>query len=354
MTTRLSDIFKRFQDSGLLTELRGPDREIGGFGSIEHYTADDVIFVNQAKLLDQVKRSPPAAVVTDQQSAEALNNLEVPILVASNVMLAHALIRQAFDDRDPRQSDWPRIHPSAVIHDSTRVPESATIGPNAVIGKKVVLGEGVVVEAGAVIEGGVDIGAKAVVQARVYIGWGCRIGARVRIKPGTVIGAEGFGMAVDDNKRYHRVPHRGIVVIEDDVIIGANCTIDRATYQETRIRRGCRLDALCHIAHNVFLDEDCLLVAQTGIAGSSRLGKRVIASGQTGILDHKTVADDATLVHRCGVTEDITEPGMYAATPPQPFREYTRNITVFRELHTLLKRVRELEKRLATLADTKD
>ncbi len=346
MTLRLSDILQRFQASGLILELRGDDAEFSGFAGYDDYTGKDVLFVDDPSRLESIKRTPPAGIVVDAKNADTLNGCGLNVLIASNVSLAHALIRQAYDDIDPHDSEWPRIHPSSVIHESAEIPESATIGPNVVIGGKVTIGERVAIHAGSVIERDVIIGPDTIVQSKVFIGWGCRIGARVRIKPGTTIGGEGFGLAPDEHKHYHRIPHRGIVVIEDDVIIGANCNIDRATYTETRIGRRCRLDALCHVAHNVVIDEDCLLVAQTGLAGSVRFGKRVIASGQTGAIDHKTVTDDVVLVHRAGVTEDITEPGMYAATPTQPYREYMKNLTVSRKLHELRKKVLELEKEL--------
>lgn len=346
MTLRLSDILQRFQASGLIVELRGDDAEFTGFAGYDRYTPKDVVFIGEPALLDSIKQSPPAGVVVDADEADALNGCGLNVLVTRDVALAHALIRQAFDDIDPHDSEWPRIHPSSVIHESAKVPDSATVGPNVVIGANVVLGEHVVIQAGTIVERDVTIGPDTIVQSRVFIGWGCRIGARVRIKPGTTIGGEGFGLAPDEHKHYHRIPHSGIVVIEDDVIIGANCNIDRATYTETRIGRRCRLDALCHVAHNVVLDEDCLLVAQSGLAGSVRFGKRVICVGQTGVIDHRTITDDVVLVHRAGVVQDITDPGMYAGTPTQPYREYIKNMSVLRNLHELRKKVLELEKEL--------
>jgi len=353
VSIKLSSIFDEFRLSGLITDLRGNDVVVEGFAPIESYGAGDLVFVSEKKWLNNITVNPPAAVVTTLQLADQLNGAGVSILVSSNLPLAHALLRQAFDDRDLSVTEWPRMHPSAVIHETARVPASAVIGPQVVIGSNVTLGEHVVVQAGAVIEQDVEIGAGSIIQARVYIGWGCRIGTDVRIKPGTVIGGEGFGLAADENKHYHRVPHRGIVVIEDDVIIGSNCNIDRATYGETRIGRGCRLDGLCHIAHNVVIDENSLIMAQTAIAGSSRIGKRVIASGQTGVIDHRTVADDVVLVHRCGVVEDIEEPGMYAGTPPQSFADYSRNIAALRKLHILRKKILALEKKLEELTADK-
>ncbi|HSH40575.1 MAG TPA: UDP-3-O-(3-hydroxymyristoyl)glucosamine N-acyltransferase [Arenicellales bacterium] len=355
MGITVGELFQRFKETPYAVDVFHPEVRFSEFSPVESYHAGSIVFTDDLGRMEELRRSPPAALVTSPEMARELKDLpELGIIACENVTLAHAYMRQAFDDVDYRDHEWPRIHETAVVHETSRVPASATIGPGAVIGRDVTLGEQVVVQANAVIETGVVIGDETLVMAGVFIGRHCRIGHRVRLKPGCVIGAEGFGFARDEVSRYHRIPQKGIVVIEDDVVVSANTTIDRATYHETRICRGTKIDALCHIAHNVFIDEDCVLVAHTGIAGSSHLGKRVIASGQTGILDHKRIADDVVLVHRAGVTEDITEPGTYAAGPAQPFGEYTRNVSVFRKLHSLLKRVRSLEKRLESPGDGQD
>lgn len=352
MSISVGELFDRFKDTPYARAVHGPDVRFSEFSPVERYTAGSLVFTDNPARLETLRRAPPAGVVTSPDMAAALKDIDgLGIVVSDDVKLAHAFMRQAFDDIDYHDHEWPRLHPSAVIHDSVQVPDSVTIGPHAVVGRGVVLGERVVIQSNAVIETGALIGDDTLVLAGVFVGRFCRIGKRVRLKPGCVIGAEGFGFAVDADKRYHRIPQKGIVVIEDDVLISANVTIDRATYDETRICRGTKIDALCHLAHNVFIDEDCVLVAHTGISGSSRFGKRVLASGQTGVLDHKTIADDVVLVHRAGVTEDITEPGMYAAGPTQPFKEYIRNISVFRKLGGLLQRVRQLEKQLDKLTD---
>jgi len=350
MSISVGEVFERFKETPWLSGVHRPEARFSTFAPEEHYDTESIVFTDNPQRLEALRASPPAAVVTTAAMAESLKEVEgLGVLVSEDVKLAHALLRQAFDDVDYHDHEWPRIHPASVIHETTHVPDSTTVGPGAVIGRDVELGERVVVQANAVIESGVTIGEDTLVSARVFIGRGSRIGRRVRLKPGCVIGAEGFGFARDADKRYHRVPQKGIVVIEDDVRVSANANIDRATYGETRIARGTKIDALCHVGHNVFLDEDCILVAQCGISGSTRFGKRVIASGQTGVLDHKIVVDDVVLVHRAGVTEDITEPGMYATTPPQPFRDYTRNMSVFRKLYGLLQRVRTLEKQVSRL-----
>jgi UDP-3-O-[3-hydroxymyristoyl] glucosamine N-acyltransferase len=179
---------------------------------------------------------------------------------------------------------------------------------------------------------------------------GCVIGAKVMLKAGCVVGSEGFGFAQDEKRRNYRIPHTGNVIIEDRVVIGANTTIDRATYGATIIRSGVIIDALCHIGHNVEIGEDCILCAHTGISGSSKFGQRVIASGQTGVLDHITVASDSVLLHRAGVNRSIKEPGMYAGGPTQALQQYLKNIAIMPKLAEMWSRLRKLEKKVAELA----
>jgi len=355
MSITVDELFQRFKETPYAVDVHRPEVRFTEFSPVESYHSGSLVFTDEKQRLETLRRSPPAALVTSPELAGQLEDIEgLGIIVSERVELAHAVMRQAFDDVDYHDHEWPRIHDRAVIHESVSVSGTATVGPGAVIGRDVVLGEGVVVQANAVIETGAVIGDDSLVMAGVFVGRHCRIGHRVRLKPGCVIGAEGFGFARDEVNRYHRIPQKGIVVIEDDVVVSANVTIDRATYHETRVSRGTKIDALCHLAHNVFVGEDCVLVAHSGISGSSRLGKRVIASGQTGILDHRTIADDVVLVHRAGVTEDITEAGMYAAGPTQPFSEYTRNLSVFKKLYRLLQRVRTLEKQVSGLVGGKN
>jgi len=345
--TKLSKIGQLLDRHGLLIERLGDDVALEAMCPAQSPVTGALVCVDDANHIEAVIDAKPGAVIIDERLKSRFSGFSM--IVSSNVKLSHALVRAKFFDYNVRTSEWGARHPSAIIDDSVQVPASAVIGPGVVVGRNARLGENVVVRANAVIEHDAIIGDDTVIHAGVFIGYGCRIGNRVILKPGCVIGAEGFGFVQDDDKKSHRIPQRGIVIIDDDVVIGANCTVDRATYSETRISAGCKLDALCHIAHNVFLDEDCIIVAQSGIAGSTRFGKRVIATGQTGTLDHKTVADDVILIHRCGVTEDINEPGTYAATPPQPFGDYRRNIATFRKLYELRQRLRRLEKNLQNL-----
>lgn len=352
MNLQTSEIFQRFKAQGLLTEHRGPDVWVRQVAPVEDCGPGDLVFADHAKFLDMLREKRPAAVVADPKLAEQLADLpEMAVLVAPNVKLAMALLRQAYDDRDLRQSEWPPIHPTAVIHASVVLPEDAIIGPGVVIGANVKLGAGVVIMANTVVEHDASIGAETVLHPGVVVCYRCEIGSQCILKPGCVIGAEGFGFAQDERRRNYRIPHMGRVVIGDKVVIGANTTVDRGTYGETRIKDGAIVDALCHFGHNVELGEDCIICAQTGLSGSTRFGKRVIATGQTGTIDHVQVPDDTVLLHRAGLPNSIKEPGMYAGGPVQPLKEYKRNIALLPRLHEMWTRLKALEKKLSELTD---
>jgi UDP-3-O-[3-hydroxymyristoyl] glucosamine N-acyltransferase len=349
MSWTISEIFHRFREHGVLVEQLGPDNTVLRFAPIEECQPGDLIFADRPKFIERILLGRPAAVVTDARLAPRLNEEmpELAILVAPNVKLAMALLRQTYDDRDVYAPEWPRVHPSAVIHESARVAEDALVGPGAVVGAEAVIGSRAVLMANVVVERGAKIGAQSVLHPGVVVCYRCEVGARVILKPGCVIGSEGFGFAQDAQRRNYRIPHTGIVVIEDRVVIGANTTIDRGTYGVTRIKSGTIVDALCHFGHNVEIGEDCIVCAQSGLSGSTRFGNRVVATGQTGTLDHVSVADDVVLLHRAGLPNSIKEPGMYAGGPAQPLDQYKRNMAVMPRLHEMWERLRELEKKVA-------
>jgi UDP-3-O-[3-hydroxymyristoyl] glucosamine N-acyltransferase len=350
MNILASEIFQRFQEQGLIIGLLGPDHLIRRIAPIEDCGPGDLTFIDHLKYLRRVREQKPSAVITTEAIAAELADVEeFSRLVAPNVRVAMALLKQTYDDRNVRDSEWGRIHPSTIIHASATVPDDVVLGPGVVIGADVVLGSKVVIMANAVVERSAVIGRETVIHPGCTIGHQCQIGAEVILKSGCVIGSEGFGFAQDERRRNYRIPHTGNVMIEDRVVIGANTTIDRATYGSTIIRSGAVIDALCHIGHNVEIGEDCILCAHTGISGSSRFGKRVIASGQTGVLDHVTVADDAVLLHRAGLHNSIKEPGMYAGGPVQPLQQYLKNMAVFPRLYEMWNRLKNLEKKLEQL-----
>ena len=217
------------------------------------------------------------------------------------------------------------------------------VGPNAIIGANVVLGNRVIIRAGAVVEHDVQIGDDSVIHANANIGYACILGENVIVKANAVIGGEGFGFAQDQDHEYHRVPHTGITILEDNVRIGSCSCVDRATFGKTIVERGTKVDNLVHIAHNCVIGENTILISQTGIAGSTILGKRVICSGQTGMLDHKTIGDDVVLVHRAAIIEDVLEPGMYGGNPLLPYREHMKRRRWNKKLKNLEQKMNELK-----------
>ena len=350
MSVQASQILNDFQSSGILDSMHGPDTLVRKIANVENATQESLVFVSDADFVESVLAAAPAAIVTTKQLADEFSELnKTAVFISSNVKLAHAKLRSTYADRDVRQSEWEQIHPSAVIHESAQLASDVMIAPGVVIGRDVQIGAGCVIMSNSVIEEGVRIGSDTIIHPSVVIGYNSEIGDRVIIKSGCTIGMEGFGFAPDSKGKHHRIPQLGKVVIEDDVVLGAQCNIDRATYLETRISTGCIFDALCHIAHNVFMDQDCIVVAQVGVAGSVQIGKRVIISGQAAIRDHVVIGDDVVLVHRAGVMSDIKTPGAYAGIPTQPMGQYFKNIAVQHKLTELRKKVQDMEKKLANL-----
>lgn len=350
MNLLASQILERFSAQGLIVAHSGPDLMLRRISPIEECQPGDLVFIDHAKYLDRVRSQHPSGVVISEALAAELGNQgELAILTAPNVRLAMAILKQTFADRDVRATEWPRLHPSAIIHETVSVPVDAVIGPGVVIGREVRLGERVVLMANVVIEHDAVIGPGTVLHPGCVVGYGCRIGSDVILKAGCVIGSEGFGFAQDERRRNHRIPHTGTVIIEDRVIIGANTNIDRATYGATHIHAGAVIDAMCHLGHNVEIGEDSILCAHTGLSGSTRFGKRVIASGQTGTLDHVSVPDDTFLLHRAGLNNSIKAPGAYAGGPAQPLQQYLKNMAVMPKLHEMWTRLKRLEKKLAEL-----
>lgn len=345
-----TEIYQDFKAQGLITDHLGADNRVTGIVPAEAAGQGDLVFVEHEKYLPAALAADVAAIVTTQAIAEKIQGDTIALLIAPNVRMAMAYIRQKYVDRNVYDSEWGRVHATAVIHESVAVPDDAVIGPGVVIGKNVQLGSAVVIMANTVIEFDVVIGARTIIYPSCVVSYNCLIGEDCILKAGCVIGSDGQGFAQDEHFHHHRIPQTGRVVIGNKVVIGSVTTIDRATYTETKVHDGSIIDAQCHLAHNVIIEEDCILVAQTGIAGSSHFGKRVIASGQTGILDHVHIPDDTMLLHRAGVHSSIKESGIYAYGPAQPFKKYTKNIAVFQRLSEVWTRLRKLEKQVAELS----
>lgn len=348
MNTELADIVETCRKAGVALEGAVPAAcRVTGVAAVQACGPGDLVFADKAALLPFVLDRKPAVVVAARGLRESLSGLgeDTVVLVTGNVALAHAVIKGNYAARDFAAADWEGpVHPSAVVHPTAVIGPGSCLEPRAIVGRNAVIGARCRIMSGAVIEHDAVIGDDTVIHPNAVVGYGCRLGNQVVVGAGSVIGSEGFGFAQDSKRRSHPIPQTGIVVIGDRVRIGANNTIDRATYAETRIGSGTKFDNLCHVAHNVEIGEDCLLTAMFCIAGSSRVGNRVIASGQTGVIDHVSIVDDVVLVHRAGVVKDVDAPGVHAGLPTQPLDEYLRNTAAARRGAELRRRVGELEK----------
>jgi UDP-3-O-[3-hydroxymyristoyl] glucosamine N-acyltransferase len=241
------------------------------------------------------------------------------------------------------------VHPSAYVADDVQYdPSKVSIKANTVVESGCVIGDGTEIQAGAVIGENVQIGADCLIYGNVTVREFCEIGDRVIIQPGAVIGSDGYGYEFVDGA-HQKVDQVGIVVLENDVEIGANTTIDRARFGKTVIGEGSKIDNLVQIAHNVVIGKHCLVVALSGLAGSSSLGDYVTVAAQVGIAGHLHVGNEATLMGRTGVMKNLEGKQIYMGTPARPVKEHQRKIAALAKLPSMMSEFRQLKKKVEQL-----
>jgi UDP-3-O-[3-hydroxymyristoyl] glucosamine N-acyltransferase len=253
----------------------------------------------------------------------------------------------------PDQPPPAGIHPLAVVAADAAIDPSATVGPLAVIGSGARIGARTIVHPHVVIGDGAAIGADCILHAHVSIRERCTIGARVIVQNGAVIGSDGYGFAQRPDGTHEKIPQTAPVVIEDDVEIGANTTIDRPAVGETRIKAGTKIDNLVQIAHGVVIGRNALLAAQVGIAGSTIVGDSVMFGGQAGISGHLEIGDRVMLAAKTGVTGSIEAGEYMSGYPMMETREWRRAHAVVRKLPEMRKQLLALEERLKGLEESK-
>jgi UDP-3-O-[3-hydroxymyristoyl] glucosamine N-acyltransferase len=244
----------------------------------------------------------------------------------ASVPMGMAVLLRCFDRKRERFAQWGERHPTAVVHPTATIGSGALLGPYCVIGADASIGEGCCIGAHVVVENGARIGAGTMLHPHVFVGAGCVIGSNCEVHPHTTIGSDGFGYAVGASRRPQKLSHLGNVCIGDEVEIGGNCSIDRATLTSTYIRSGTKLDNICHIAHNCDLGEDGFYTAGFMMAGSTTIGRRFMTGGNSVVSAHLTLADDVSLSGRSTVTNDVPEPGHYGGYPLQPLKDALRTI----------------------------
>jgi UDP-3-O-[3-hydroxymyristoyl] glucosamine N-acyltransferase len=278
---------------------------------------------------------------------EPLEEVPLPQIVHPDPFVALANLVDLFH---PRTSHVPGIDDRAWVAPSARIAPGATVYPFACVGERAEVGAKSVLHPGVFVGAGASIGEDSVLWPNVVVREGCRVGNRVVIHAGAVLGADGFGFARKDGK-FVKIRHVGIVVVEDDVEIGANAAIDRGTLGPTIIRRGVKIDNLVHIAHNVEVGEDSAMAAQVGISGSTVIGKRVLMGGQVGLVDHLTVGDDAVLIAQSGVIGHVPEGATLSGYPARPHREVLKSVAELRGLDKLKERLQRLEEEVRALRE---
>jgi UDP-3-O-[3-hydroxymyristoyl] glucosamine N-acyltransferase len=295
--------------------------------SLQSAASDSLVFVENAKHLDAALGSSAAAVIVgDFAAGNFAASTSKPLLISAQPRLTFARAAKLLRDPDRNRV----IHPSAIVPATAELGKNVDIGARAILSEHVKVGDETTIGAGSVIGDNVVIGTHCRLDANVIIYPGTTLGDRVIVQAGAILGSEGFGYVRDSKSgRYEQSPQIGRLVIEDDVEIGANSTIDRGALDETRIRRGAKIDNLVHIGHNVQIGENVVIAAQTGISGSAVVEDNVIIGGQVGIADHVRIEEGAILGAQSGIPTKKVIRGkgvVFWGTPARPIREYLKEL----------------------------
>jgi UDP-3-O-[3-hydroxymyristoyl] glucosamine N-acyltransferase len=321
-------------------ELIGdPSLQITGAASLVEATPGEISFFGNRKYISLLRKTRASAVFVPTDFAESIGAAQIRV---ANPTKAFEQIVLKFAPKPITFA--PGIHPSAVVDPSARLGERVSIQPHAVIEAGAKIGNDTTIGAGSYVGHETVIGVACLIYPLVTIRERSRIGSRVILHSGAVIGADGFGFEMVDG-RQQKVQQLGIVQIDDDVEIGANTTIDRARFGRTWIQQGVKIDNLVQIAHNVVIGKNSVIVAQTGISGSTRVGERVTMGGQVGIVGHIEIADGTMIAAQSGISKSIPG-GVWFGYPAVPLAEAKQQIAWIHRLGKLFARVKEIERKL--------
>lgn len=320
-----------------------PLTEISGVAPCEIAQEGDITYIKSKKYRSLLETTRASVVITPPQMLSDKKNL----LWADNPQLAFAKILAHYH-HTPYQPTG--VHRTASLSLTVRLGDDVSIGPVAVIGENVVVGDRVVIRPGVFIGDNSMIGDDTVIHANVSVYGNTTIGRRVILHSGVVVGSDGFGY-VKDGETHFKIPQVGGVTIEDDVEIGANSTIDRATIGQTIIKRGVKIDNLVQVAHNVVIGENSIIVAQVGIAGSTRVGRNVILAGQVGVADHIEIGDNVIVGAQAGVGKSLPPNQILQGSPTMPQRDFLRSSVLIPRLPQIKRTLDELVRRIKELED---
>ncbi|HON55508.1 MAG TPA: UDP-3-O-(3-hydroxymyristoyl)glucosamine N-acyltransferase [bacterium] len=315
--------------------------EISGVKGIEYAASGDITYAETDKHILLAEQTNCSAVICSEKN----QSLKKPCVVVSNPKLAFGIVIGLFCNEPKKE---PLISEYAHIDATAKIGKNVYIGANAVIDKNAIIGDNVVIYPGVYIGERVEVGDNTKIFSNVSIYYDCKIGKNVIIHSNTVIGSDGFGYAQMQG-RHIKVPQAGNVIIGNNVEIGANTAIDRATTMSTIISDGVKIDNQVHIAHNVFIGENTLIIAQVGIAGSARIGKNCIIAGQTGIRDHITIGDNTIVAPQSGVTKNIKGNDIISGFPAKPHKEERKMKAAYMRLPETVKLVGNLQQAILRL-----
>lgn len=341
---------KRLAELAALVEgelVGDPEMLIGGVADFDNAVEGEITFVADLKRGVRLDACKASAIIVPL----ALTEVSTPVIRVKNPYLAMARIHALFVEVPFVATG---IDERAVVGHDCSIPVEVAISPLVYIGNRVSIGQRVTLHPGVVVYDDVVLGDDVMLYANVTIGHGCLVGNRVIIHSGAVIGSDGFGYATDGNGRHVKRPQVGVVQIDDDVEIGANTCIDRATFGKTWVKRGTKIDNLVQLGHNVMVGEDSLLVSQSGLAGSVTTGNNVILGGQVGVAGHIHLGDRVVVAAKSGVHNNL-EPGVIVAGMPAiPHKIWLRSSAAYAKLPEMVRELRELRRKVAELIQDKD
>ena len=324
-------------------ELRGPaDLIIEGIAPLEQATSRELTFITSRRYARLAPQSQAGAFLVSQEHAD----LPRPLIIVPHPYLAYVQVAALFA---PPQHRWSGVSNLAYLGQEVELGQEVSIAPWVFIGDRVRLGDRVTIMPGCVLGDEVQVGADTLIYHRVTILERCAVGARCIIHSGTVIGADGFGF-VPLPEGYQKIPSLGTVVIGDDVEIGANCALDRAAMGETRVDRGVKIDNLVALGHNVTVGEHSLLVAQAGVAGSTKLGAGVILAGQAGVAGHLELGDGVQVGAKSGVNHSLPPGQKVFGSPARPQREALQIHAHLSKLPEIYQRLKQVEEKIRALS----
>lgn len=326
------------------------EQRITGFAKIEEAQSGDLCFIANPKYETYLKTSQ-ASVIIINDSLAIPDGLEATLIAVPDAYMAFTRLMQEYQ-KLKGGGKKSGVESPAFIHDTATVGNDVFIGAFSYVAKDAAIGEGTQIFPQVYIGEGVRIGKNSVLHPGVKVYTGCIIGNEVIIHAGTIIGADGFGFAPQADGSYQKVPQLGNVIIEDQVEIGANTTIDRATMGSTRIQKQAKLDNLIQIAHNVTIGENTVIAAQAGISGSTKLGARCMVGGQVGMVGHLTIADETRINAQSGISKSVLRPGTALnGSPAFDYKSSLKSQAIFRNLPELQAKINELEIKIKSIPE---